>query len=182
MIDHIGQFVNCLITGPYCPFRAICRLSLQTPKQPYGSSRPNKTTGDPDQPLVFAGVNDVQKGLDQLNSSPGAGRVKLTLSVQAGKSGFGVREGEQICSYVIDGENLTCHRMITLTSINDGRKSRLGTVTRTVREVLRYLEVSAVPKRRRRAVYAKRVEEERAGRGKDHGTVKIRKVLTGVCT
>lgn len=184
VIDHIGQFVNLF------DHRAV--LSFQSDMQAFASNtqaaiwelnHPNKTTGDPDQPLVFAGVNDVQKGLDQLNYLTGSWQgQKLTLSVQAGKSRFGVREGEQICSYVIDGENLTCHR----TDYVDVDKRRQEKPIRdrdeaTVREVLRYLEVSGGGKQSDvvEAVYAKRVEEERAGgEVKIHGTVKIRKVLT----
>ena len=83
---------------------------------------------------------------------------------------------------MIDGENLTCHR----TDYVDVDKRRQEKPIRdrdeaTVREVLRYLEVSGGAKQSDvvEAVYAKRMEEERAGgEVKIHGTVKIRKVLT----
>jgi archaellum biogenesis ATPase FlaH len=184
VIDHIGQFVNLF------DHRAV--LSFQSDMQAFASNtqvaiwelnHPNKTFGDPDQPMVFAGVNDVQKGLDQLNYLSGSWQgQKLTLSVRAGKSRFGVREGEQICSYVIDAEDLTCRR----TDYVDVEKQRLEKPIRdrdraTVREILCYLEAFEGAKQSDvvDAVHAKRMEQERsADEVTIYGAVKIRKVLT----
>ena len=94
----------------------------------------------------------------------------------------GVWEGEQICSYVIDAEDLTCRR----TDYVDVEKQRLEKPIRdrdqaTVREILCYLEAFEGAKQSDivEAVHAKRMKQERsADEVTIYGVVKIRKVLT----